>query len=106
MQDSEAVLDYAQPTMMDLEIRQQTVGLQLHAAVVRENNEVSIPNETVSIGAQDEDFDELLFKDFDFPDSTNISLDTIALELDSDWFRSILQGNSYFNPINVSYFPS
>lgn len=91
MQDSEAVLDYAQPTMMDLEIRQQTVGLQLHAAVVRENNEVSIPNETVSIGAQDEDFDELLFKDFDFPDSTNISLDTIALELDSDWFRSILQ---------------
>ncbi|XP_055811484.1 auxin response factor 4-like isoform X2 [Solanum dulcamara] len=105
MQYPEAVLDCAQPTMMDLEIRQQTVGslnnihcfapvedngLQLHAAVARENNEGTIPNETVSIQAQDEDFDEL-FKDFDFPDFTNTSLDTIALDLDSDWFRSTLK---------------
>ncbi|XP_059317466.1 auxin response factor 2-like [Lycium ferocissimum] len=101
MQDSETILDCNQPTMMDLEIRQQTVGsvnnihcfmpvedngLQLHAAVVRENNEGSILNETV---AQDEDFYEL-FKDIDLPDSTNTSLDTIALD-NSDWFRSTLQ---------------
>ncbi|KAK4717363.1 hypothetical protein R3W88_015701 [Solanum pinnatisectum] len=105
MQDSEAVLDCAQSTMIDLEIRQQTIGslnnvhcfapvedngLQLHAAVARENNEGSIPNDTVSIQARDEDLYEL-FKDFDFPDSTNTSLDTIALDLGSDWFRSTLQ---------------
>ncbi|KAL3338330.1 hypothetical protein AABB24_030463 [Solanum stoloniferum] len=105
MQDSEAVLDCAQSTMIDLEIRQQTIGslnnvhcfapvedngLQLHAAVARENNEGSIPNDTVSIQARDEDLYEL-FKDFDFPDSINTSLDTIALDLGSDWFRSILQ---------------
>ncbi|XP_049354796.1 uncharacterized protein LOC125819408 [Solanum verrucosum] len=106
MQDSEAVLDCAQSTMIDSEIRQQTIGslnnihcfapvedngLQLHAAVARENNnEGSIPNDTVSIQAGDEDLDEL-FKDFDIPDSTNTSLDTIALDLDSEWFRSTLQ---------------
>ncbi|KAJ8540250.1 hypothetical protein K7X08_030169 [Anisodus acutangulus] len=65
-------------------------GLQLHAAVVRKNNEGSIPNETVAIQAQDEDFYEL-FKEIDFPDSTNTSLNTVALDLDSDWFRSTLQ---------------
>ncbi|KAG5607887.1 hypothetical protein H5410_029379 [Solanum commersonii] len=105
MQDSEAVLDCAQSTMIDLEIRQQTTGslnnvhcfapvedngLQLHTAVARENNEGSIPNDTVSIQTRDEDLYEL-FKDFDFPDSTNTSLDTIALDLGSDWFRSTLQ---------------
>ncbi|KAL3369648.1 hypothetical protein AABB24_010146 [Solanum stoloniferum] len=106
MQDSEAVLNCAQSTMIDSEIRQQTIGslnnihcfapvedngLQLHAAVARENNnEGSIPNDTVSIQAGDEDLDEL-FKDFDIPDSTNTSLDTIALDLDSEWFRSTLQ---------------
>lgn len=105
MQDSEAVLDCAQSTMIDLEIRQQTIGslnnihcfapvedngLQLHAAVARENNEGSIPKDTVSTHTRDEDLYEL-FKDFDFPDSTNTSLDTIALDLGSDWFRSTLQ---------------
>ncbi|CAN4096192.1 unnamed protein product [Withania somnifera] len=96
MQDLEPILDCAQPTMMDLEIRQQTVapveenGWQLHAALARENNEGSIPNESVSIQAQDEDFHEL-FKDFDFLDSTNTSLDAVALDSDSDWFRSALQ---------------
>lgn len=120
MQDSEAVLDCAQSTMIDLEIRQQTIGslnnihcfapvedngLQLHAAVARENNEGSIPNDTVSTQTRDEDLYEL-FKDFDFPDSTNTSLDTIALDLGSDWFRSTLQGNSYFLRFNyVFYFP-
>lgn len=106
MQDSEAVLDCAQSTMTDLEIRQQTTGshnnvhcfspvedngLQLHTAVARENNEGSIPNDTVSIQTRDEDLYEL-FEDFDFPDSINTSLDTIALDLGSDWFRSTLQG--------------
>ncbi|XP_049403679.1 uncharacterized protein LOC125867285 [Solanum stenotomum] len=105
MQDSEAVLDCAQSTMIDLEIRQQTTGslnnvhcftpvedngLQLHTVVARENNEGSIPNDTVSVQTIDEDLHEL-FKDFDFPDSTNTSLDTIALDLGSDWFRSTLQ---------------
>lgn len=105
MQDSEAILNCAQPTMMDLEIRQQAVGspndihgfapvenngLQLHAAVVRENNEESTQNETIAIQVQDEDFYELL-KEFDLLDSTNTSLDAIALDLDSDWFRSTLQ---------------
>ncbi|MCD9561054.1 hypothetical protein HAX54_019988 [Datura stramonium] len=105
MQDSEAIPDCAQSTMMDVEISEQTVGLinnihcfapvednglQLHAAVVRENNEGSIPNETVAIQAQDEDFYDL-FKEFDFPDSPNTSLNTIALDSNSVWFRSTLQ---------------
>ncbi|TMX03079.1 hypothetical protein EJD97_018476 [Solanum chilense] len=105
MQDSEAVLNCAQSTMIDLDIRQQTIGslnnihcfspvedngLQLHAAVTSVNNEGSLPNDTVSTQTRDEDLYEL-FKDFDFPDSTNTSLDTIDLDLGSDWFRSTLQ---------------
>lgn len=105
MQDSEAISNSARPTMMALEIGQQSVEslnnihhiedsvLQPHTAVARENNERFIPNETVAIQAQDENFDEL-FKETDFPDFVNTSLDTITLDWDSD-LRSTIQGNIY-----------
>ncbi|XP_016487495.2 uncharacterized protein LOC107807599 isoform X3 [Nicotiana tabacum] len=101
MQDSEAISNSARPTMMALEIGQQSVEslnnihhiedsvLQPHTAVARENNEGFIPNETVAIQAQDENFDEL-FKETDFPDFVNTSLDTITLDWDSD-LRSTIQ---------------
>ncbi|XP_060212420.1 auxin response factor 11-like [Lycium barbarum] len=95
----------AQPTMMVLEIRQQPVQwlnnihrfapvednvLQLQTAVVRVNNEGSFPSGTVAIQPQDQDFYEL-FKEIDFADSTNTSLDIVPLDWNSDWFRSTIQ---------------